>query len=407
MAPRAGAKPPTLDDEIADAEVVDEYEHDQAMQNLPAVLAHEAVMAKGELTVDEVVAQRDKIVQVMERVMREDKNDGRGGHYGVIPGTNKPSLLKPGAEAICVALRLAPFYESDKHFDGDHLTASVVCTLKHVPTGLAVSQGEGLCSSKESKYAWRRAQRTCPECGEPQIRRSKFPPKEGDSIYMEGGPNEPGWYCWKKEGGCGFQFPADDSRITSQSEGRATNPDLPDTWNTVLKMADKRALIAAVLNGTAASDVFTQDVEDQQAARQNEEREPRRQSGPPPTTVPKSYPEMRERLTQAYDPVTAVAFSIFAGEYAFKVYDGANIGDLFGKLDPASLTTGQWGELGQKAAGAVVRLLEDVPPGGAIPPSREQMAAAWAKVTGGTVLDGPAWRMGPDETDRPVYEGGS
>ena len=36
--------------------------------------------------------------------------------------------------------------------------------------------------------------------------------------------------------------------------------------NTVLKMADKRALVAAVLNGTGASDVFTQDVEDVGAA---------------------------------------------------------------------------------------------------------------------------------------------
>lgn len=38
-----------------------------------------------------------------------------------------------------------------------------------------------------------------------------------------------------------------------------------DCWtmdNTLLKMACKRALVAAVLNGTAASDIFTQDVED-------------------------------------------------------------------------------------------------------------------------------------------------
>jgi hypothetical protein len=32
--------------------------------------------------------------------------------------------------------------------------------------------------------------------------------------------------------------------------------------NTVLKMSNKRAMIAAILNGTAASDIFTQDVED-------------------------------------------------------------------------------------------------------------------------------------------------
>jgi hypothetical protein len=41
------------------------------------------------------------------------------------------------------------------------------------------------------------------------------------------------------------------------------NPDLADQWNTVIKMACKRALVAGALNATGASDVFTQDVEDQ------------------------------------------------------------------------------------------------------------------------------------------------
>ena len=33
-------------------------------------------------------------------------------------------------------------------------------------------------------------------------------------------------------------------------------------YNTVLKMAKKRALVDAVLTATAASDIFTQDLED-------------------------------------------------------------------------------------------------------------------------------------------------
>ena len=35
-----------------------------------------------------------------------------------------------------------------------------------------------------------------------------------------------------------------------------------DYYNTVIKMADKRAIVAAVLYSTAASDTFTQDIED-------------------------------------------------------------------------------------------------------------------------------------------------
>ena len=40
------------------------------------------------------------------------------------------------------------------------------------------------------------------------------------------------------------------------------NDDLADQYNTVLKMSNKRSLVAAVLNVTAASDIFTQDIED-------------------------------------------------------------------------------------------------------------------------------------------------
>lgn len=240
-----------------------EHEHEavpeeavEVVRNLPAVRASEAMVARGELSVDEVVEQKDKIKQVMERVMTN------GVHYGLIPGVQKPSLLKPGAEAINVALRLAPHYDSEKvwHDDG-HLTVITKCELHHIPTGLIVGTGEGLCTTRESRYAYRTAKRQCPLCGEPQIRRSKNQPRSGD--YEGANPSDPpGWYCWRKEGGCGANFAHDDQRIVGQEEGKVPNPDLADSYNTVLKMSDKRALVAAVLNATAASDVFTQDVED-------------------------------------------------------------------------------------------------------------------------------------------------
>jgi hypothetical protein len=48
----------------------------------------------------------------------------------------------------------------------------------------------------------------------------------------------------------------------SQAAGRVENADLADTYNTVLKMAKKRALVDATLTATAASDIFNQDLED-------------------------------------------------------------------------------------------------------------------------------------------------
>lgn len=221
------------------AEIVEEQ-----TTHLPAVRAHEAIVTRDEITVDDVVAQRDKIKAVMERVMRD------GAHYGRIPGVDKPTLFKAGAEVLNTTFRLAPSYLSERIFHEDgHLTVVAKCVLSHAPSGIVLGEGEGLCSSREDKYASRNAKRVCPTCGAEAIIKGK---------EQYGG----GWLCWKKQGGCGAKFADGDRAIESQEVGKVANESLPDTWNTVLKMADKRALVAAVLNCTAASDIFTQDVED-------------------------------------------------------------------------------------------------------------------------------------------------
>jgi hypothetical protein len=199
------------------------------------------IARRDELTVDEMVAQIEKIHDCMRRAMRE------GEDYGVIPGTgSKPTLLKPGAEKLCLMFRLAPDPQSVESWDGAHLTVKSKIILMHIPTQEIWGSGEGSCSTKESKYAYRMAKRICPKCDNETITRSK----------------DGGWFCWRKRGGCGAQFPEGDPDIEEQKIGRIPNPDLPDQYNTVLKMADKRGLVAAVLNVTAASAIFTQDLED-------------------------------------------------------------------------------------------------------------------------------------------------
>jgi len=203
---------------------------------------------RDELTIEDMIAQVQKIQMVMERVMKE------GEHYGVIPGTGtKPSLLKPGAEKLCMLFRLAPDPHSVEVYDGKHLTVKSKNILTHIPTGEVWGSGEGSCSTKESKYAYRQSRRACPKCGAEQINKSKFPRRDGSPA---------GWYCHAKSGGCGAEFAANDPQIMAQETGRRANEDLADQYNTVLKMANKRALVAAVLNVTAASDIFTQDLED-------------------------------------------------------------------------------------------------------------------------------------------------
>ena len=188
-------------------------------------------------------------VNVIQKVMKQVMKDGE--HYGKIPGCgDKPTLLKPGAEKLSTTFRLAPAYQITKtELTGGHREYEIVCSLRHIPTGQMVGEGVGLCTSMESKYRWRNADRKCPKCGKEAI-------IKGAEQY--GG----GWLCWKKKDGCGAKFPGGDQSIESQEAGRVENADIADVFNTVLKIAKKRAHVDAVLTATAASDIFTQDIED-------------------------------------------------------------------------------------------------------------------------------------------------
>jgi hypothetical protein len=203
--------------------------------------------ADAEWSVEHILNQTLKIQQLMEKVLKRDE------HYGVIPGTKgvdgkppKPTLLKPGAEKLCLMFRLDPEYDTVTSTETQQLFAYTIrCTLFHIPTGSRIASGLGSCNSRETKYV-RPAPKLCPTCGKETI-------IKGKEEY--GG----GWLCFAKKGGCGAKWKDGDETIEKQPSGIADPSDLA---NTILKMACKRALIAAVLNGTAASDCFTQDLED-------------------------------------------------------------------------------------------------------------------------------------------------
>lgn len=191
---------------------------------------------------EELVARLAVMKEAMDNAMKE------GTDYGTIPGTDKPTLYKSGAEKLSVLFQLDIQPRPTKTWGpGDHLTVETAATVFHVPTGARVGYGEGICSTREKKYGKRKANLVCPVCKTENVRRSK---KEAE------------FYCWQKIGGCGETFALNDERITGQDLGDVDNPDLPDTWNTVVKMAEKRARVDAVLAVTGASALFTQDLED-------------------------------------------------------------------------------------------------------------------------------------------------
>lgn len=218
------------------------------MSNEIAVYEHNSFMPV--MNIEIAVARRKQLVEFTRQIMHE------GTDYGKIPGTDKPTLLKPGAEKLVVFFGLAPVFvptltvqdwTGDEHGGEPLFYYRYKCELYR--NGSLMATGEGSCSSRESKYRYRKGERVCPECGKPAIRK--------DTKKADGG-----WYCWAKLDGCGTQFKKGDARIEQQEVGRVPNPDVADLDNTILKMAQKRALIAAVLIGVNASEFFTQDVED-------------------------------------------------------------------------------------------------------------------------------------------------
>lgn len=191
---------------------------------------------------------RDTIDQL--RIIREfiysELKDGTD--YGRVAGCgDKPTLLQPGAQKICMFFNVYPDYEVERK-DGPngHVDYIVKTTLVSRTTGLKVGSGVGSCSTLEKKYRYRRQDRVCPKCGAETIRSSKTG----------------GFFCGVRAGGCGASFAAGDPAIVNQKVGLVDNEDVADSYNTVLKMAKKRSFVDATLSLSCISEFFTQDLEE-------------------------------------------------------------------------------------------------------------------------------------------------
>jgi hypothetical protein len=218
--------------------------------------------------------QRQLIKEYVKGAMVE------GTDYGTIPGTPKPTLLKPGAEKLVDLFRCEPNFtvvQRVEDWDKNLFHYEIKCELRSRETGFVFAQGLGSCNSREGRYRWRKADRTCPECGSNAI-------IKGKQEY--GG----GWLCFKNKGGCGAKFKDTDPVIVDQPMGKVENDDIASQVNTILKMAKKRALVDASIAISRCSDLFTQGLED------DEPREPVQ------ARHRESRPAQRETWSPAVDP---------------------------------------------------------------------------------------------------------
>jgi len=177
----------------------------------------------GRSSVADVTRHVIAVQEVMRSVMKPNV------HYGAIPGAGeKPTLLKPGAEVLCMTFRIADEYEIVDLSTAGAVRYRVKCIGRHQATGVALGSGLGEASTDEEKYRWRKAVCDAEFEGTPaDMKRTKYGRKSGGHYTIQQIRTEPA-----------------------------------DLANTVLKMACKRAKIAMVLNVTAASDMFSQDLED-------------------------------------------------------------------------------------------------------------------------------------------------
>ncbi|ORX23368.1 hypothetical protein BVF91_05930 [Thermoanaerobacterium sp. PSU-2] len=147
---------------------------------------------KVEVTLEQAVDNLRKLDQIRQKIMRQ------GVDYDVIPGTPKPTLLKPGAERLLQFFGLGHKIQLvDKKEDWDngffYYQYKVTIVKQYPGYEIIVAECEGSANSKERRYR---------------------------------------------------------------------NQDVFSIVNTLQKMAIKRALVGATLQATGTSGMFTQDLED-------------------------------------------------------------------------------------------------------------------------------------------------
>lgn len=172
-------------------------------QNQLQTIEHQSYIAKVQVTPEQALEAYRSLKEITRQVLVKDTD------YGVIPGTPKPSLFKPGAENLLRFYGLGhriQLTEQVKDWDNGFFYFSYKVTVHRTnENGIeyVLSESEGSANSKEKRY-------------------------RNQDAYM--------------------------------------------LVNTLQKMAIKRALVGATLQATGASGLFTQDVEDMDIKPANNER---------------------------------------------------------------------------------------------------------------------------------------
>ena len=205
------------------------------------------------LTAQDVAARIGRVQEVMKGVMQgPSKENAMGVHYGLIPGCgDKPTLLQPGAQILGVTFGIyADPTETIVDMPNGHREVRVKVAMRRLDTDAVVAYGMGSCSTMEAKYRFRKgdAEVTDQQVPKAYWDAKKTDPKKAQDLIGGSG------YGTKKVDGAWF--------ITKGSSEKVENTNPAEYYNTVGKIAFKRAYVHGTINATACSDIFTQDIED-------------------------------------------------------------------------------------------------------------------------------------------------
>lgn len=192
-----------------------------------------------------------------------------GQDFGVIPGTGtKPTLFKPGAEIMCGIYRYEPEYEIAESYEPERIK-----------------------NWTRAKKEWSKAD------------------KKMKRVYQDGKPVMEEGMCrgrYEVRATCTLRHITSGHAVgqgvgsCNSWEAKYVTVDLDDTKNTILKMAQKRAYVAATLSACRLSAFFTQDLEDIPPA---EHEEPR----PEPAARKSTRPAPRAEDVDLGRPATEAA----------------------------------------------------------------------------------------------------
>jgi hypothetical protein len=266
---------------------------------------------------------------LIDGIMRE------GVDYGKIPGTDKNTLLKAGAEKAISFFGLSTRFRDDvaiEDFNGkDHNGETFffyrrTCELWRGDYFIASASGS--CNSWEKKYRYRwmdeskvpaNLDKATLKTQGGKISEPAFAIEKGETTGKYGKPAEY-WQRFRDEIANGTAtFTKRKTRAGADMDAYeidgtlycVPNEDPADVANTVLKISDKRALVAVTLIATGLSENFTQDMEDFISGDFVEITKPT--AAPTPKTI---YPEnVNQETGEVTDPLELI---VPMGEWAMK-----------------------------------------------------------------------------------------